>query len=197
MKKCKVENCENKHHGNGYCRRHYSQIRKFGKIFKRTRFDKNEIISCGDYCEVVLYSSHTIQKEAGRALIDKEDLDKIKNYKWGIQHGYAGAHIDKKTVKLHRFVLGYRKGYEIDHKNHNILDNRKQNLRFVTHHQNSMNKAGKGYSWNESMKKWTVQIKVDYKTIHLGCFNDEQDAIKAIQVARQKYRGEFAYKNKE
>ena len=31
-KGCKVENCENKHAANGYCAKHYYQIRKYGEI---------------------------------------------------------------------------------------------------------------------------------------------------------------------
>ena len=37
---------------------------------------------------------------------------------------------------LHRFLLGKKKGLEIDHVNGNKLDNRRNNLRFVKHHVN-------------------------------------------------------------
>ena len=42
---CKVEGCERKHYGKGYCQRHLWQIKHHGKIIK-TRTD------WGSYCNV-------------------------------------------------------------------------------------------------------------------------------------------------
>jgi len=73
-------------------------------------------------------------------LIDDEDYDKIKDYKWHISmiHGYKRVktcfYINKKriTIYLHRFIMNVSKDKQVDHKNHNTLDNRKCNLRICT-----------------------------------------------------------------
>ena len=200
-KKCKVENCENKVHYKsgqyeGFCNKHYIQLYRYGKIFKRTYRDKNEIIDRGDYYEICLYQGRLEQKEVGKIKIDKEDLDKVKDYKWHLtDQGYAKARINKRLIPIYHFILGYPpKGYEVDHRDTDPLNNRKYNLRFATHRQNLRNRKAKGYWWDKSRKKWQVQITKDYKHISLGYFIDEQTAAKVAREAKQKYFGEFAYK---
>ena len=197
---CKVEKCNSnsywKNGGeNGYCRKHYQQFYKYGKILKRTRRDPNEIIDCGDYCEICLYKKQKLgeeSKEINKALIDKEDLEKIRQYRWSLTiHGY----VKNNYFYLHQLILGKKKGYVIDHINHDTLNNRKQNLRFVTRQQNGMNKKNiKGYYWSRKNNKWIAQIKINKKAINLGSFINEQDVINARKEAEQKYFGEFAYK---
>ncbi len=204
FKKCKVKNCENKvwekSKKKGYCCKHYLQTYKYKKILERTRFDPNEIIDCGNYCKICIYSGLGEQKEIALALIDKEDLEKVKGYKWGLNGNgkkrYIYTRINKKIqLSLHQLIMGKPPvGYEIDHRDTNPLNNRKYNLRFVTHQQNVMNKKIKGYYWYKAYNKWSTKICINGKEIHLGYFTDEQDAIKARREAEQKYFGEFAYK---
>jgi hypothetical protein len=194
FKKCKVEGCGGKLRAKGYCDKHYGQLIRNGKILKRTRFDKNEIIDCGDYYEICLYSGRGEQKEVARTKIDKEDLEKVKQYKWSLRKGYP-THINSKLPKgLSQFIIGKKEGYDIDHINHDILDNRKQNLRHCTVSQNMMNKKVKGYCWHKDNKKWMAYIKINKKFINLGSFINKQDAINTRRKAEQKYFGEFAYK---
>ena len=40
---CSIEGCNNRACGK-YCNKHYHQIKRYGNIKTRTRFDKNEII---------------------------------------------------------------------------------------------------------------------------------------------------------
>ena len=157
---------------------------------KRTIFNKNEIFIYSNYCEVILYNR--FQAEIAIAKIDKEDYYKVKNYKWCItSDGYVMN--GKNRIKLHQLILGNRVGHEIDHINHDKLDNRKQNLRHCTRSQNSMNRKDvKGYCWNKINKKWQVFLTINYKNIHLGFFNKEKDAINARKQAERKYFGEFA-----
>ena len=159
---------------------------------KRTTWDKNEIIDCGDYYEICLYNVKS--QEIARTKIDKDDLEKIKNSKWCLMYGYAISNSNNKSIYLHTFILGKpTKGYEIDHINHDKLDNRKQNLRFVTHSQNGMNRKYKGYYWSKSDKRWHARIIINQKRINLGYFINEQDAINARKIAVEKYFGEYAY----
>jgi hypothetical protein len=72
----------------------------------------------------------------------------------------------------------------------NKLDNRKSNLRVVTQQENlhkksvyKTNSSGhQGVKWNKSLNKWQVQITHNKKRIHLGVFDNLQDAI----IARRK-----------
>lgn len=68
------------------------------------------------------------------ALIDVEDVEKCRPYKWHIRKSnsteYAITSLEgNKKIHLHRFVLDYDGELEVDHKNRNGLDNRKENLR--------------------------------------------------------------------
>jgi hypothetical protein len=44
-------------------------------------------------------------------------------------------------------------------------------------------------------KKWVAYIKVNYKKIWLGAFDNFEDAVNARKVAEEKYFGEYSYDN--
>jgi hypothetical protein len=169
------------------------QIYRNGKILKRSRKDKNEVTDCGDYYEVCLY--HKKNKELKRTKVDKDDLDKIKDYKWWLSdsNNYVCTSINKKKKYIHSLILGVKKNFIIDHINHDPLDNRNNNLRFVTAQQNSMNNKGRGYSWDEINKKWRVDITVGGKRINLGRYKKKSEAIDVSRREKQKYFGGYAY----
>jgi len=188
MKKCKVDNCNGKYYAKSCCNRHYNQVRRYGKIQKRTTHNKNEFIDCGDYYEIIIYNNKSV--EVARTLIDKEDYEKCKDIKWGPSSiGYIGS----SNFSLHIFILGEKKGFDIDHINHNTLDNRKRNLRHCSHSENCMNQKAKGYSWSKDKQKWVARITVNYKRIHLGYFKTESEAIKARHDGEIKYFGKYAH----
>ena len=73
-------------------------------------------------------------------LCDTDDVEILKQYTWyKSNHGYAIATHNYKRVLAHVCLMGKREGYEIDHINRNKLDNRRENLRFVTHIENLHN----------------------------------------------------------
>ena len=103
-----------------------------------------------------------------------------------------------KQFSLHRLAWLYTHGYLpefIDHINHDRSDNRIDNLREVSRIENNMNQSKAkhntsghiGVSWHKGQKKWTSGIKVNYKRIHLGSFDDIDDAIRARKQAEVKY----------
>lgn len=192
MKICKVEGCENKHIARGYCNKHYIQRKRHNKIFKRTRFDKNEIILKNDYAEVVLYDNK--RKEIARTLIDLEDVEKIKSYKWHLNDsGYTTCNVKGKNIRLHRLIMKVSDDKEIDHIYHDLLDNRKSQLRICTNSQNSMNRKVKGYSWEKGRQKWQTYIEINGKRIFLGYFKIKSEAKEARKQAEIKYYKEFRY----
>ena len=196
LKICKVEGCNNKHYGKGYCAKHYMQQRQYGEI-KRTKYDKNEIILYKNYAEIVLYNNNC--NEIGRAIIDLEDVEKIKNYKWSLKNGYA---FNTEVGLLHRFLNEYPNDMVIDHINLNKLDNRRSNLRICTYSQNNMNtkikssntSGTKGVWWNAKREKWIAEIMIDNKKYYLGEFINKEEAIKTRKEAEIKYFGEFRNK---
>ena len=194
MKICKVKGCNNNILCKNYCNKHYLQMCRYGKILERTRMDKNEIIDCGDYLEICLYNIK--HQKIARTKIDKNDLEKIKKHKWSLSnYGYTKTNKNINNITLlHQFILGKKQGYDVDHKNTNKLDNRKQNLRYCTKQQNNMNIKVKGYTWNRKRKKWIAQIGINYKNITLGYFENKQDAINARRQAEKKYFKEFAFR---
>ena len=194
-KTCSVENCDCKHYGKGYCKKHYQQFKRHGHILERTRFDSNEIIEYEDYAEIVLYDKN--DKEVARALIDLEYVDSVKKYKWCFTQGYA--HNDK-LGRLHRFIMNPPDDMVVDHINHNKLDNRCENLRICTQHENCLNKSIQcnntsgvpGVSWSTREGRWKAQIRVDKKDKFLGYFKTKEEAVEARRLAEIEYFGEFA-----
>ena len=195
MKICKIEGCNNKHYAKGYCSKHYTQLRRHGEVLDRTKYDSNEIIIHDTYAEIIIYNQKC--EEIAKALIDIDDIEKCKQYKWFFSgHGYI---VNSNYIKLHRFITNCPKGKEVDHINHNKLDNRKSNLRICTHQENNCNKGlmktntsgVTGVSWDESRGKWIAYIKGE----NLGRFNTKDEAIKARKEAEIKYFGE--YRNRE
>jgi len=93
-------------------------------------------------------------------------------------------------------------GMDIDHRDHDGLNCRRENMRICTHIQNMQNKRPikgilryKGVSWACWARKWRSQIRVNGKKIHNGYFFSEIEAARAYDRAALKYFGEFAYLN--
>ena len=102
-------------------------------------------------------------------------------------------------------VIDAPKNKIIDHINHNVLDNRKNNLRICTQNDNAKNKSKQinntsgvtGVSWYKRYEKWRVRIQANNKDILIGYFDDKEEAIKARKEAEIKYFGEFRNKESE
>lgn len=54
-----------------------------------------------------------------------------------------------------------------------------------------------GVSFNKKSDKWEAYIGIDNKRIHLGKFNDFEDAVSARKEAEEKYFGEWSYDNSQ
>ena len=186
MKVCKLPNCDKKYYGGGYCRNHYRSFCKYGEI-RHTVSQLNRFILLSKVALVELYN-RTGEFQA-LAFIDKEDYEKCKKYRWGLNgYGYVKNH---DVGFLHHFVGGRNKNLDTDHINRNKLDNRKCNLRIVTRSKNVLNKeipksnvSGViGVSWRECRKKWTAYIDINRKRKILGLFKLFEDAVTARKLA--------------
>jgi len=163
-------------------------------------------------------------------IIDTEDWDKVKEYKWCIKgdarytYPYAVTAIDhpdggwyyytwqgkekrqrrRTTLRIHQIIMGESpKGLVVDHINHNGLDNRKDNLRFLSQQQNVYNSRSrknstsdyKGVSWSEERKRWRAQITSEGKHISIGRFTCEHEAALAYNKKAKELFGEYALLN--
>jgi len=189
--KCKIKGCNKPIRACGYCYKHYTQLRNKNKI--ETKYDKNIINIFNNYAEVTLKNIYF--KIVGKTLIDIENIDIIKKYKWCKNNeGYAQTTLkNNKVLRMHKLLCITKEGYIVDHINRNKLDNRKINLRQVNKSMNGFNcKLSKnntsgynGVSFDKSKNKWIVQIKKNYKNCVLGRFNNFLDAIKCRKEAEK------------
>ena len=97
----------------------------------------------------------------------------------------------KKTFRLHQiiaeiFVENPENKPEVDHIDRNILNNRPENLRWVTrqeqlHNQGirSDNTSGvSGVIWHKATNKWIVRLQENGRMEYFGYFADKDEAIK-------------------
>lgn len=144
------------------------------------------------------------------ALVDDDMFEYLNQFKWYCDsEGYVirGKRINGKTkrISMARLIMGNPIGKMIDHKNHNLLDNCRNNLRICTDSQNLANQQKtrgtsqfKGVSWHKNRpKKWVSSLQIDYKRIHLGYFDSEIEAAKAYDKTAKKLFGQFAHLNFE
>lgn len=114
----------------------------------------------------------------GRGIaICEEWLDKesgfISFYNWSMDNGYA----DDLTI-------------DRINNNGNYAPN---NCKWATnneqmHNRRIKNNAGvSGVAWDKTMNKWHAKIKINYNNIHLGYFDNIEEAIKIRKLAEQKY----------
>ena len=96
------------------------------------------------------------------AWVFSKDLDLVNKYRWYYKDGYAITSIHYKRVKMHHLILGKPpKGLEVDHINENRMDNRRENLRMVSHSVNLHNTISKGV--RKHGKVWEANICLNYK----------------------------------
>ena len=146
------------------------------------------------------------------AIIDDKDLALVSQYEWFAHKNGKNFYAETRLpiskgrilLKMHVLIMGKKIGFEIDHINHNGIDNRRENLRHATHSQNHQNNRPrihcsskyKGVYWHKRDKKWEVQIGLDGALFYLGRFASEQEAAILYNKSAVKMFGPFAFLNK-
>ena len=114
---------------------------------------------------------------------------------------YLQTVVKGKTYKNHRIIFAIVAGYmpeQVDHIDHNGLNNRWSNLRASNNRDNAKNlpmlKSNKsgciGVNWHKAAKRWQARaVDKDGKRIDLGRFDNIEDAIRV----RKAYEKEFGY----
>ena len=113
--------------------------------------------------------------------------------------GYVRIKISGRKYRAHRLawliVYGSFPPDQIDHINGIKHDNRIINLRAVTCLENCRNKplnsnntsGHLGITYDKKHNKWLARIGGTRKRIHLGCFENKEDAIEARRIAEINY----------
>ena len=158
--------------------------------------------------------AHIIMNTGDVVLIDDEDYAIVSKYSWRKSNfkGYAMTTFKmnndtEHTVYLHKLIMGQGCFGKCDHKDGDVLDCRKQNLRVATSQQNSANvpkfKGRKGKPCSSQYKgvfklpngKYRATIGFNKKSIQLGTYVSEDDAGLAYNVKARELFGEFALLN--
>ena len=197
--KCQVDGCDSPVHGHGYCRKHLDRLKKYGDPLHRRQRDPNEIVLYDDYAEIILYDADN--KECARTIIDLDDVDKVKDIKWCTRgNDYVG---NKKVGLLHRFLMDCPENMDVDHWNHNKLDNRKSNLRVCTRLENNWNQevyqnntsGFKGVHYQKQDGKYRAYISHQEERINIGVFKTAEMAAMAYDLKAIELFGEYAHTN--
>ena len=181
---CSVDGCDKYVQAKGLCSRHYNQYTHYGKILKRTRYDRNEITIDGDIAYIDIYNKDG--KVIKKAIIDAEDIDKVKDIKW--KYNGSDLYNTKMALSLGEAILGGRKHtYIILHKNGDLLDHRKANLVVTksnrknnTFKHNTSGRKGvyKLYSKGKFTGDYLVYITHGGQALYLGKTKDFDEAVK-------------------
>lgn len=112
------------------------------------------------------------------------------------RNNYRQGSIKNSRYQAHRIIWAMFHGdcgnLDIDHINHDRLDNRLGNLRAVPRAQNAKNKSFSpknttgmtGVGWDKKNKKWQARIQTSGRIVHLGrheCFDSAVAARKAAE----------------
>jgi len=145
------------------------------------------------------------------ALVDACDYDALLAVgRWRCsQAGYAvHCHTTPEGVQqnwlMHRLIMSWAAGQrlprhlQVDHLNHDPLDNRRANLRLCTPNQNQWHKTlqanntsgFRGVSWNKG--RWEARIRCYRQRINLGRYDDAVTAALAYDAAARLLHQDFA-----
>lgn len=170
-----------------------------GIEMERSNLQRNN--SCGNCKDIVKYEYKDdymigICSNGKQFYFDKEDFEKIRQYNWCTTGShYVTTQCNDKYILLHRLVMDAPSELQVDHINHNTLDNRKKNLRLATATQNNVNKNFKGYTIRKNGKV-EVSIRINGKYTYLGRFNSIEEAKSYRNEIAKRVYGEFVYNEK-
>ena len=142
-------------------------------------------------------------------VIDEADWPLVAPYTWctvkqGTRYPYAKAWAregaDRRVIFMHRLILNAPPELQIDHKNHDTLDNRRSNLRLVTNAQNQANLRARGGTsrfrgvrWFKN--RWQAAVMFHGRLHYLGRYDDEEEAARAVDRALLAWWGDHARLN--
>ena len=140
------------------------------------------------------------------SIVSPEDFDILNKYKWCIGEGYVMGTINNKSWRIHRYIIleilnNKEDNIKIDHVNSNKLDNRRENLRIVTHSDNvrnsnkSKNKKSKYIGVSKNGKKWGTYLTINQNNKLYASYDIEEHAAYQYNLWIDRYKIIHAKKN--
>ena len=133
-------------------------------------------------------------KKGKHAIVDHNDFKKVKPFTWWYEktsrqeYAYSKHANYGSTIRMHTLIAGQPpKGFVIDHRNGNGLDNRKKNLRFVSRALNALNSAVSAGFYvcpSNTVRKFVVVRFFQNKKYYGGSFATVIEARKVSQKLR-------------
>lgn len=137
-------------------------------------------------------------------MVDDEDFKAMSSHLWAYVGGRATRNDGRGGIMLmHRQLMEAAKGEVVDHIDGNPLNNTRSNLRICSNTENVRNQRRhknntsgfKGVSWHANRGKWRAYITPNRKQIHLGLFDNTEDAARAYDAAALEHYGAYAKLN--
>lgn len=157
----------------------------------------------GDDCYITIADGSEI-------VVDRDKAGLVTPFAWGFWPSSRTVRRlvqqsgQRKSVHVADVLNPPPAGYINDHRDGDSRNNRTNNLRFATQHQNCMNRAVnkskdgyKGVSRSNAGKygKYRARIRIDGVTTSLGAFDDPESAALAYDKAARERFGSFAALN--
>ena len=153
-KKCQVDGCNSNFKAKGMCDAHYLMMSRYGR-------------------------TERVRRRQGTGTKNSEGYIKI-NQKY--QHRNIAEKALGKPLPA---------GAEVHHVDGDRSNNNPSNLvicqdkayHLLLHLRQGAVERNKGVHWNKAVKKWTAQLRISGKKIHVGNFHDKEEAYDARMAA--------------
>lgn len=209
---CAFETCCKPAKRRGWCRMHYQRWIRHGDPARGRVTDQGRL-AAALLCEQIAPpdGARFIPLTKGLvAIVDEADYPALSMFRWGAQTTgrgpiYASRHEPQKdgvpgaVVLMHRQILGAPEGVNVDHRNRNGLDNRRENLRAAYQDRNALNHSGhrdrlsmyKGVWPHSQNPSWCASFRGKY----IGSYRSEKDAALAYDAVAYRADPEFSHIN--
>jgi hypothetical protein len=142
-------------------------------------------------------------------MVDDDDFEWLTQWKWYCDNkGYATRVVKVNgkdgRIFMARQIMNAPQGLEVDHIDHNPLNNQKENLRICTTAQNQWNRGriygrskflGVSVTVASGVTYYKVDICSNGAKYYLGMYTDEEEAAKVYDKKAIELHGEFARLN--
>ncbi len=163
-----------------------------------------------------LIMKEIICEQGEKALVDDEDYEYLNQWVWKavknrpnaatyvVRYKWDREKQANQCIRMHRVIMKTPKGMQVDHVDHNGLNNQKSNLRNCTQSQNQANRNAYGsskylgvsrYNFGSLKGWWVARIRKDGVEKMLGYYRTEEEAALVRDKKAIELFGEFAKLN--
>lgn len=147
-----------------------------------------------------------------KAVVDDEDYEMLNQWTWRALerrrtvYAYRNAYVNgkRRPIYMHREIAQPGESLQVDHIDHDGLNNCRSNLRVCTSKQNSYNTRKtrsttasrfKGVKYYKDRGKWVASIIRDGTSRYLGAYDTEREAAEMYDAYAARLSGEYAFVN--